>query len=258
MLLPRFLAETVSDPNPLNEMIKNSGPKFIDPGDIRRQQLSYVLCKHDGPFALIFPAFMKGNIAVSWSQTSVTIAPIHCETFKNFKKIHDIQAVMTHLRSLPNGKDAMQKRPFAILHLLFYAARQFFRDAQYAIAQGKTDRTTLDLALGSLAMDGIRQMLIQTANTLADQFPENTNDGIDTIFQNPDHFDQLNAIATQSYTMFIRSNSPIARLFSEFFASGQAIQTASERDIRVETHNAGTSQSPGQIPVVPIPEYPLL
>ena len=226
MLFPRYLAETVSDPTPLNEMVKEDGPKFIDPGEIRRQQLSYLLCKHDGPFALVFPSFMKGNIAVTHNNTAITIAPVNSDTYMQLKKVHDIRTIMANLTSLPNGKEAMQRRPFAMLHLLFYSARQFFRDSQYSITQDKRDRTIVNLALGSLAMEAIRQVLERTALAL----PCHTKTSLQDVFKNPNNFDQLNAIATTCYTNFIQSNTPIATLFSEFFVKDIPIQSDLEKN----------------------------
>ncbi|NBP21503.1 MAG: hypothetical protein EBV36_06410, partial [Burkholderiaceae bacterium] len=67
------------------------------------------------------------------------------------KDIHDIRHVMDRIERI--GGSILTHRPFFMVHLMFYGARQFFRDLAYSCAQNNRSRSEFDILMGSIAMD---------------------------------------------------------------------------------------------------------
>ena len=208
LLRPRTLSFIPTDPNPLNETDQMQLPSWFDPGRFEVCQLSYPLCKREGPFAHYFLLLAENRFEISDNEEnglSITFK-IKKEAWDILDKIHDLTAIENRLLNIQcldpiKEADSTQKpnqnpilgKPFFMTQLDFFGWRQFGSDFPY---RKTAESQKADWILFTLGINYIKNVLLTLIAKIDNAYPEIH---FGTVIDSPDNFEKLRQLTLESF-----------------------------------------------------------
>jgi len=200
ILEPRKMAPTPTDPSATNKtrgVEGKTGPTWFDPGRIEGSQLSYPLCKHEGPFAQFFLMIVLGKYGINPPGDEGAGEVLHFtvpdKAWNLLTEIHKEPSVRERLTSNDIGAKLLEDKPFFLPVLAFFGWRQFGSDLVYRTTHN--DRRA-DLVLFTLGMNYMKAVFKTIIRDITGHLGSKS---LHEAFQDPKYFQEFSHISKEAF-----------------------------------------------------------